>query len=544
MAETRIQDQDFYTGIIPTVFKKVDQTDVKVNPFQSNKLWSVISGSSTGSVLPLTAIYSDINILPALGSELTFNDSSNIDGTLQTITYFSINHQFYKYKNKPAQTFGPSNLNQTKKYLFQSASIFSFPQIRIGEGIKPASFNLTCSFISGAYGSGFYGTSSYGSISTTTLYVNSDRFGNLYNSVFNTQTIVTKSLMYYEGFNEYFDTSRVDYVSNNVTYVPGVTTTAGASSSYGYAANFNGNGFIKREIPGHYDRNHNYAISFFIRAENFGSSNNLIIAKASSSLTPQYPFKIEIDNSSYIEYTIAGSTTFKSALSSIALIDTSSYTHVVCQKTGSTMEIWINGALDNSITNTLLIDTNSPFTASARIDNTDPLFIGGFESGSNLTGNVDEIRIFNRALTATEIGYLTDRTEGGSFMQTNHVGNVFARQGVAVISTPDYRFNNILNLPYTASYRSTKTIYELGVMVEVGSGDFNSTLNRTVTADDDQTYRSYVTGSAFAPYITTIGLYNDAGQLLAIGKLAQPVRKRPDVDMNFLIRVDLDRNIS
>lgn len=542
MAETRIQDQDFYTGIIPTVFKKVDQSDVKVNPFQTNKFWSVTSGSSTSSALPLTAIYSDINVLPVFGSELTFNDASNIDGSLQTVTYFSINHQFYKYKDQPANTFGPTNLNQTKKYLYQSASILSFPQIRVGEGIKPSSFILTSSYAVGSvYGASVYGTGSYGSI--TPLYIRSDRYGNLYDVTFNTASIIS-DVKFYEGFNEYFDISRTKYISSGVTYVSGVTTTTGVSQSYGYAANFNGNGYVKTTLDGLYDRNHNYAISFFIRAENTGSSNNLIIAKASSSLTPQYPFKIEIDTANYIEYTIAGSTTFKSTLSSIALIDTSSYTHVVCQKSGSTAQIWINGVLDNSITNTLLIDTLSPFTASARIDNTDPLFIGGFESGSNLIGTIDEIRIFNKALTTTEIGYLADRSEGGSFMQTNHVGNVFSKQGIALISSPDYRFHNVLNVPYTASYRSTKTIYELGVTVEIGSGDFNATLNRSATADDDQTYQSYVTGSVFAPYITTIGLYNDAGQLLAIGKLAQPIRKRPDVDMNFLIRVDLDRNIS
>lgn len=541
MAETRIQDQDFYTGIIPTVFKKVDQTDVKVNPFQSNKLWSVISGSSTGSVLPLTAIYSDINILPALGSELTFNDSSNIDGTLQTITYFSINHQFYKYKNKPAQTFGPSNLNQTKKYLFQSASIFSFPQIRIGEGIKPASFNLTCSFISGAYGSGFYGTSSYGSISTTTLYVNSDRFGNLYNVGYNSNSIISKSLMYFEGFNEYFDVSRIQYNSSNVTYIPGVNTSNGLMKSYGYAANFSGMGYIKTEIPGLYDRNHNYAISFYI-SSSINNDTALVLGKVSSSLSPQYPFKIEISSSNQLLFSAAGSTEFKTQITSSTSMD--QWRHVLCQVSGSDMQLYIDGTLHASASSMLLVDSVSPLSASARIDNKHSLFIGGFESGSNYNGLIDEIRIFNNALTATEIGYLADRSEGGTFSQTNHIGNVFSKQGLAIISTPDYRFHDILNVPYTASYRSTKTIYELGVMVEVGSGDFNSTLNRTVTADDDQTYRSYVTGSAFAPYITTIGLYNDAGQLLAIGKLAQPVRKRPDVDMNFLIRVDLDRNIS
>ncbi len=129
-------------------------------------------------------------------------------------------------------------------------------------------------------------------------------------------------------------------------------------------------------------------------------------------------------------------------------------------------------------------------------------------------------------------------------MQTNHVGNVFSKQGQVVISTPDYRFNDIITTPYTASYRSTKTIHELGVVAKIASGDFNVSSNLSLTGDDDITFKSFATGSAFAPYITTVGLYNDAGQLLAIGKLAQPVKKRSDVDMNFLVRIDLDKNIS
>ena len=554
MAESRMTYNEIgYTGVSPTVFKKIDSSDVKVNPFQAFKTWTVLSGSASSSVLPLTAIYSNTNELPALGSELTFNDAANIDGSLQTITYFSVNHQYFKYKKYPAQTYGPTNLTKTKKHLYQSASILSFPQVRIGEGIKTKSFSLTASYLTTTLTPSYYGTSSYassyygagGSASLAPLYINSDRYGNLYDVSFDTASIVS-DVKFYEGFNEYFDTNRIEYISSGVTYVPGISTISGYLSPIGYAANFNGNGYIKTKLDGYYDRNHDYAISFFIRAENFGSSNNLIIAKASSSLTPQYPFKIEIDNASYIEYTIAGSTTFKSILSSIALIDTSSYTHVVCQKSGSIAEIWINGVLDNSITNTLLIDTNSPFSASARIDNTDPLYIGGFENNnaSCLTGNVDEIRIFNKALTHTEIDYLGNRLEGGTVLQTNHIGNVFDKQGVIVISSPDYRFNNILSLPYTASYKSTVTTYELGVVANADAGDFNMSTNLTLTDDSDINYKSFVSSSTFSPYITTIGLYDDAGQLLAIGKLAQPIRKRMDVDMNFLVRLDLDRNIS
>lgn len=539
MAESKIQEQDTYAGVYPTVFKKINSSDVNVSPFQTYKLWTVISGSSTSNVLPLQAIYSDINTLPALGTSLTFNDASNIDGSLQSITYFSINHLYFKNKSEPMKTYGPTDLNRTKKFLYQSASILSFPQIKVGEGIKPASFILTASFNSGStYGTSFYGTGSY--VTPVPLYIKSDRYGNLYDESFNTSSIISQ-VKWYEGFNEYFDTSRVNYNSSGITYIPGITTTDGYQGPIGRAAKFDGTGYIKTTLDGFYDRNHDYAISFFISASNTGT-NKIIATKATSSLTPQYPFRIELSGSDQIIFSAAGSTEFKTEITSSAT--SNSWTHVVCQKTGSELQMYINGTLHASASSVLLIDTNSPFTASARIDNTSPLFIGGFESDSNLSGVLDEIRIYNKSLTSTQVGYLADRSEGGTFMQTNHVGNVFAKQGVAVISSPDYRYDNIINLPYTASYRSTKTIYEMGVTAKINSGDFNVSSNLSLTADDDVTFKSFTTGSVFAPYITTIGLYDNAGQLLAIGKLAQPVRKRSDVDMNFLIRVDLDRNIS
>ena len=99
MAEIKIQsNENSYQGVYPTVFKKLDQSDVNVNEFQVFKQWTILSGSNTSSLLPLQGIYSDINALPILGSELTYNDAANIDGSLQSITYFSINHLYYKYK--------------------------------------------------------------------------------------------------------------------------------------------------------------------------------------------------------------------------------------------------------------------------------------------------------------------------------------------------------------------------------------------------------------------------------------------------------------
>jgi hypothetical protein len=522
MAESRLitNDQDTYQGIYPTVFKKIDISDVMVNSFPAYKSWTFISGSATSSCLPLVGIYTDTEYLPALGSELTYNDAKNVDDSLQSVTYFSINHLFYKWKSQPLNTFGPTDLNRTKKYLYQSASVFSIPQVRVGESIKPASFTYT------------------GSVNLA-----SDRYGNLYDVSVNTASIIS-DVKWYEGFNEYFDTSRIGYEYQNITFIPGVPTTNGSQLPVGYSAKFNGNGYLQNSITGYYDRDHDYAISFYISASSTGASNQLVLAKASSSLSPTFPFKIELSGSKQLIFTAAGSTEFYTSITS-SLILTGSWNHVVCQKTGSNLQMYIDNVLHASASNTMLINTLSPFTASSRIDNKDNVFIGGFDTqSSNLYGVLDEVRIFNKSLTTSNISALNDRTEGGTFLQTQYVGNVFSKQGLVVVSSPDYRYHSVLNTPYTASYRSTVTIHELSVLAKLDSGDFNMSTNLTLTKDDDATYQNFVTGSDFAPYITTIGLYDDAGQLLAIGKMAQPIRKRDDVDMNFLIRIDLDKNIS
>ena len=61
--------------------------------------------------------------------------------------------------------------------------------------------------------------------------------------------------------------------------------------------------------------------------------------------------------------------------------------------------------------------------------------------------------------------------------------------------------------------------------------------HQTNTLSGPQRKDLFVSGT-LKPYITTIGLYNDKTELIAVGKLAQPIQKRDDVDMNFVIRWD------
>ncbi|MHC4709478.1 MAG: hypothetical protein ACYTA3_03405, partial [Planctomycetota bacterium] len=262
-----------------TPYNRVRQSDVTVNPFKAYRTWTFYSGSDSSYVTPLRAIH--VDGLPAISSSVPFNDATNPNGSYQFIIYDSLDHLFYRRADEPYNTFGQNNAERTTKILFKSASVFSIPQPRIGEGIKPASFNIQGDFLTaGVYGAAVYGSGIYG-FGVADFNIQADRYGNLYDVAYDTASIVS-GVKYYEGFNEYFDTSRIDYEISGLTFTDGIPTNTGLSESIGLSAYFDGSGYIRKTVPGLYDRDNNYAVSLFVSASNAGSDNQLIIGKAAS----------------------------------------------------------------------------------------------------------------------------------------------------------------------------------------------------------------------------------------------------------------------
>ena len=58
------------------------------------------------------------------------------------------------------------------------------------------------------------------------------------------------------------------------------------------------------------------------------------------------------------------------------------------------------------------------------------------------------------------------------------------------------------------------------------------------TQNTNETYYDFATGSYFSPYVTTIGLYNENYQLVAVGKLSQPIPISLYVDTTFVVNFD------
>ena len=117
-----------------------------------------------------------------------------------------------------------------------------------------------------------------------------DKYGNVYDTAIDTGSII-KNVMYYEGFNEYFDTTRIKSEYENITFINGIGLTDTTTPGYiGLSAKFSGNGYMRQDIDGIYDREHDFAVSFFISAST-QSSTKLILGKT-EELGTQYPFKI------------------------------------------------------------------------------------------------------------------------------------------------------------------------------------------------------------------------------------------------------------
>lgn len=111
----------------------------------------------------------------------------------------------------------------------------------------------------------------------------------------------------------------------------------------------------------------------------------------------------------------------------------------------------------------------------------------------------------------------------------------------------------ILGQGMITEWQSSLPIYTHHYRCKVTEDQLNHTTNLSATTGSSKVtydslevdtilkseYLDNVTGSNFQPYITTIGLYNEAHELVAVAKTSQPVPKSRYGDMTFVINLDI-----
>jgi hypothetical protein len=147
-------------------------------------------------------------------------------------------------------------------------------------------------------------------------------------------------------------------------------------------------------------------------------------------------------------------------------------------------------------------------------------------------------------------GY-NDDTQGNLFdSNAEYVGNIIYTHGIIILTNQSAA---TLNGNVSVAFRPTRTVYETQYKCTIRPDEFNYSLNPTLLSGSELTNPinsdglpvnvsgdvvEFVTGSAFAPYVTTVGLYNSTNELLAVAKLSQPLPTSRTVDMNIVINMD------
>ena len=349
----------------------------------------------------------------------------------------------------------------------------------------------------------------------------------------------------------------------------GISTTSGVGGT-GYAYVFGGQSqsILVRHNSNFdvFNKRDNWGVSFWVSlppSQSGTDTEKLIVSKyvaeryinEDGTITTQnneigsYPFKIgvytsysDVNGKVFFE-TSDGNTTTR--VTSSAQYNDGAYRQYSFNKTGSLYEIWVNG----------LRVASQSVSYGFNINNQKDILIGNDTYGGTLgfSGSIDEFRLHREALTTSEVSSLADNNVvSGSYLQKNDVGYVFYKQGMVVVTDPRPRYQNVLlgdgngsytNRNYQVDYRSTKVVEEVVALCEIGKEEFLVTSNpsaRYSTSENEFQLAEFTTSSAFYPYVTTLGLYNDSGDLLATAKLGSPLKRRSDLDITIQVKFDID----
>ena len=163
-----------------------------------------------------------------------------------------------------------------------------------------------------------------------------------------------------------------------------------------------------------------------------------------------------------------------------------------------------------------------------------------------------------------ETDIIEDRGEGILYYNNNPMGSIIYEHGIVILTEGEVNpgslyggmiyGSGVYSVPpftklgsfitgsnITCSFESTTTIFESQYKCTIRQNEFTFSQNPTLISGSSNSgiVSDFATGSYFNPYVTTVGLYNNANELLAVAKLAKPLPISQTTDTNIIINLDL-----
>ena len=141
--------------------------------------------------------------------------------------------------------------------------------------------------------------------------------------------------------------------------------------------------------------------------------------------------------------------------------------------------------------------------------------------------------VFNDESVGGILNHHTDVGGGSCIMQSGVSGSFQFITGSSISGSGDAIRNRIYNVQFNNTVELNSAIY----YCRANHNEFNFSSNPTYLSSSKMRVKERSTDVPIS-YITTIGLYNDNNELMAVGKLSEPLKKSPDVEFTLRARLD------
>ncbi len=139
-----------------------------------------------------------------------------------------------------------------------------------------------------------------------------------------------------------------------------------------------------------------------------------------------------------------------------------------------------------------------------------------------------------------------DDAHGGIYSGSKFVGNIFYSEGLVVITDQTMKdfgmaVTGSTGMRWAFSFAGQHTIPVNVYRCRAPAGTLNASTNRTfytVPVSGSNRNTRQVLSSSLAPYITAVGLYDENYELVAVARLAQPVKKEYGWDVAVNLKLD------